>query len=483
MKFLFFITIAVVLAYPSKGQTCACESNFEWVKKTFEENDAGFQYIIDKKGQAAYNLHNQLMLDKIRNAKTMQECTEFLEEWLYFFRMCHIGIEHLAKEAPFSLNEKEKDIYELWEGDISKFEEYINSKEEIDYEGIWKARGAKIGIKKEGANYIGFIIESEVDRWKKQRLVLFRIEQAGKKLKTIFYTYDPRGDYGTPRDYGTPEFVGNNHLIIGSYLLLTRVSPRYYEDPLIEDYLKKTTRREPCVEELSTNTLYLRIPSFDPDEMKAINKVIAANKRKILKTENLIIDLRDNGGGSDVSFQKLLPLIYTNPIHVVSAEFLSTPLNVQMLLDVATSKENNILNRQMAKKMAKKMQGRLGEFVNLSNDTIVTYRRKTVYQYPEHVGIIINNECASTTEQFLLLARQSAKVKLFGADTFGCLDISNVNCVESPCKEFELCYGTSRDLRIQDMAIDGIGIPPDYYIDETIPQYKWVEFVNEILTQ
>jgi len=465
---LTVLVIAVVLAFPANGQTCTCKSNFEWVKKTFEENDAGFQHIIDKKGQDAYNLHNQLMLDKIRNAKILKECTEFLNEWLYFFRMCHIGVELLAKNDA---------VYELWEGDISQFEEYVNSKKGVDYEGIWEAKDYKIGIKKEGVNYIGFVIESEVDSWKTQGLVKFRIEPTGNKLKTVFYTRDH-----SFRNYDA-EFVGNNHLIIGSYLLLTRVSPSFFADPLMEEYLKKTTRREPCLEELNTNTLYLRIPSFDPDEEKAINKLIASNRKKILKTENLIIDLLDNGGGSDVSFQKLLPLIYTNPIHAESVEFLSTPLNVQMLLDEATSKENNILVRQMAKKMYKKMRNRLGEFVNISNDTIITYRRRTVYQYPKNVGIIINDGCASTTEQFLLFAKQSAKVKLFGANTFGCLDISNVNYVESPCKEFKLCYGTSRVINIKDVAIDGIGIRPDYYLDKTIPQYKWVEFVNDVLNQ
>jgi hypothetical protein len=31
-------------------------------------------------------------------------------------------------------------------------------------------------------------------------------------------------------------------------------------------------------------------------------------------------------------------------------------------------------------------------------------------------------------------------------------------------------------------TIDDIGIPPDYYLD-TIPQYKWVEFIAEALNQ
>jgi hypothetical protein len=55
--------------------------------------------------------------------------------------------------------------------------------------------------------------------------------------------------------------------------------------------------------------------------------------------------------------------------------------------------------------------------------------------------------------------------------------------VPSPCNEFELGYGLSKSYRIPDMAIDGKGIQPDYYIDNTIPDYKWVEFVNDVLNE
>ena len=155
MRFLFLITVAAMLAYPAKGQTCTCESTFEWTKKTFEENDAGFQYIIDRKGQAAYNIHNQLMLEKIKAAKTLTECAELLNEWLRFFRFAHIGISLLAQEAP--------DEPEMWNGNISQFVEYISAKQEADYEGIWEIGPDKIGIKREGANYVGFIVETRLD--------------------------------------------------------------------------------------------------------------------------------------------------------------------------------------------------------------------------------------------------------------------------------------------------------------------------------
>ena len=121
MRFIFLLTMAVLLAYPAKGQTCTCESNFEWVKKTIEENDAGFRHIIDRKGQAAYELHNQLVLEKIKAAKTLTECSKILNGWLNFFRSGHIGIRLLANDS------KASGVVDTWSVDIFQFKEIAST--------------------------------------------------------------------------------------------------------------------------------------------------------------------------------------------------------------------------------------------------------------------------------------------------------------------------------------------------------------------
>ncbi|MFX1705827.1 hypothetical protein PV783_17805 [Chitinophaga sp. CC14] len=63
------------------------------------------------------------------------------------------------------------------------------------------------------------------------------------------------------------------------------------------------------------------------------------------------------------------------------------------------------------------------------------------------------------------------------------LDISNTYVVDSPNKQFKLGYSLSRSLRIPDLAIDGKGITPDYYIDKSIPAVQWLNYVVGILEQ
>lgn len=74
LKIKTLLLIFIISSSFSFAQNCTCESNYEWVKKTFEENDAGYQYIIDKKGVSAYQAHNDDFLKKIKNIKSDTEC-------------------------------------------------------------------------------------------------------------------------------------------------------------------------------------------------------------------------------------------------------------------------------------------------------------------------------------------------------------------------------------------------------------------------
>ena len=466
MRILLFTVVFVFIVYPLHAQdkTCTCESHFEWIKKTFKENDAGFQHILEKKGQMAYNIHNQLMLEKIKKATTLTECTDLLLEWLKFFRSGHIYVQRLETTN----DTLDPAIYKI---DFSQFEEYISEKKEADFEGIWTTGISKIGIKKDGEIYVAFFMESELATRKPEE-VLLKIILDGDRYKTI-----------SRHNIGDPKMTGNNHIQFEGISTLKRLSPIFPEDPDYENYYKAILAREPYLEELSATMLYLRIPSFQIESKSAIDKVLEDNKDIILKTENLIIDLRNNGGGASMSFSGLIPYLYTNPIRGVNIEFLSTELNNKRSLEHSTNSNFNESTRQWYKSHYDTLQSRLGEFVSPYESEVSITQYDTVYAFPKNVGIIIDKDCVSATEQFLLFAKQSKKVKLFGTSTSGMLDVANMYYIESPCKELLFGYCLSRSLGLPEMTIDDIGLLPDFYLDKTIPQHKWVEFVNEIINQ
>src|SRR6516164_2033857 len=177
---LLLLAITVISSHVH-SQTCGCKTNFEWVKQTFETNDAGFQYIVDKKGKEAYDAHNKTFLDRATAEKDPGKCMQLLYEWMTFFRPGHIAIRPLVEKtgsnagnsapagaagsAPFA-------TWETVNEDLPKFEKYLQSKKEPDYEGIWETPPYKIGIKKYGQEYKGFIIESGADTWTKGQIKL-----------------------------------------------------------------------------------------------------------------------------------------------------------------------------------------------------------------------------------------------------------------------------------------------------------------------
>ena len=183
----------------------------------------------------------------------------------------------------------------------------------------------------------------------------------------------------------------------------------------------------------------------------------------------------------DYSYEKIIPFIYTNPIRTIGVELLSTALNNERMKGFITDPDFLEEDKKWAIESLEKLNKHIGEFVSLDSSSVDIEKFDTIYPYPKNVGIIINENNGSTTEQFLLSAKQSKKVKLFGTTTRGVLDISNMYFINSPCNDLKLGYSLSRSKRIPDMTIDNRGIQPDYYIDKTISKYEWIDFVNKIL--
>jgi len=472
MMKLFLVSLFTLFAVQKNySQACTCETNFQWVKKTFEANDAGFRYIISKKGKDAYEVHNRLYLNKIKNLPNDRACAEAIYNWIIFFRKGHIGINYLKEDTPQKDKAQKNIKLEKFGPGYKDFIQYLDQKNNsTDLEGVWVLNGYKIGIKKRNADYVGFIFESQNKTWETN------------EVKTVFNDRDGVYYPGNKiqQKITSVKRIGNTYLKLGE-VTLQKVYPITKEDEKVEKGYAQLNADKPFFERLNETTVYLRIPLFEISEKPLIDSVIAKNRDIILSTPNLIIDVRNNPGGSDVSYEQIIPFLYTNPIRTVGAEFLSTKLNNQRMLELSKNTDFDEASRKTFRKYYDTLNRSIGEFVNLSEEKITIEKMDKVLPYPKNVGIIIHQENGSTTEQFLLLARQSKKVKLFGKTTRGMLDISNVNIITSPCNDFELYYGLSKSFRIPDLAVDDIGLQPDYFIDSSIPEYGWVDHVNNML--
>ncbi len=487
MKKIIILFVMTVTILTATGQKCNCLSNLKWLIETFEKNDAGFQYVIDKKDRNAYVSHNKVFLEKAKNIKDKTDCLKLLNDWTEFFRKGHLQVVfnqgNGLKDIGLQSKAKKPKLFEyapVYDIDLKQFKNYVSHlKVKNGFEGIWYSAPYTVGIIKDkdnpGGSYVGFIIKSGNPAWSPRQIKL-------KIYKTEDGHYDMTYYMGnhTPVDIKNVELLGNNYLLAG-FIILKRLEPELEPDKQLDLFYKSMSAKTPFIEKISGNTVLLRIPSFMFDQKKAIDSLLDANKDLITKTPNLIIDLRNNGGGSDQSYEKLIPFLYTNPIRVVGLEYLSTELNNQRMLNFINNPDFSEEDKKWAKESYEKLSKHLGEFVNLDDEIVSVITKDTIFPYPQNIGILINKNCGSTTEQFLLAAKQSKKVKLFGTTTTGALDISNLNMTVSPCGEYQLWYGLTKSFRIPGMAIDDIGIQPDFYFDRTIKPYEWIKKTLEIL--
>jgi hypothetical protein len=487
---LLAILLVIMANYASYCQDCNCITHFKWLKSSFEENDAGFKYILASKGTAAYAFHNKLIEDKIGVAKTHAACLSAMQEWLRFFRKGHAYIiqsqSSISKSGVTKLPDDTTYIRKMlanWpvaEINLSEFEKYLNTRQAQDYEGVWDAPPYKIVVKKIDSGFIGVLINDVPPFWKSGQIKL-EIKNNNENLKGIVYRRDH-----TKVESNNIEFIGQNYLDIADFRL-QRVTPKLQTEKEVMDYLKSSGSRAAYIQVLDSNTLYLRIPSFELDQKKAIDSVLESNKNLLVRTPNLIIDIRGNGGGSDLSFANITPYLFTNHITKSGVEYFSTLLNNQRMFDFFNSPKYQTLFTEKQKKWAKQsydsLQKHVGKFVYIDESFIDEKVDSIKQRFPQQVGIIIDENVGSSAEQFLLAAKQSKKVKLFGTPTFGALDIANMYSLTSPCNEYVLGYSLSRSRRLPQYPLDDRGIQPDFFIAKNIPRFKWVQYVKNILEE
>jgi C-terminal processing protease CtpA/Prc len=244
----------------------------------------------------------------------------------------------------------------------------------------------------------------------------------------------------------------------------------YFNDKHISIQSNSTTPAEaedtesyPYFEKIDEETVLIRIPSFLPRYYEAINELIQEHHEVLTNTPNLVLDLRGNGGGSDECFSALLPYVCPESINVVGADVRATQGNIEYLRELTKIHEFPEDALSQINDLTELMAKSLGGFVEMVPTQ--TMPLGEVFAKPQKVAICIDEKCASSTEQFVIFALESPKVTLFGENTAGCIDFSNVVPAQTPSKNWTLFYPISRSKRIPLHQIDGLGIEPHVRLD------------------
>lgn len=474
------------IAAPASAQPCDCPATFSWMVSNFEENDAGYQLVVDRKGEAAYAEHVAAYRAKAMEAREPLACAVLLNEWLQWFRRGHIGIgltEHGqaamrptpgAAAQPTALPATR--TMKLTEAELVKRLRKAGTALH-PLEGVWTMGAYRVGIvrqPKDPSRLDAVILASQNKNWQPGMVKAELLQSDGRCTGTFFMgDHSPRAVEAT--------LLGTSGGLLEMNGIWQRQFPPAELTRMEQLHLRMLDAGAPFLLPLSERTLYLRIPSFAFAQKALIDSVLAANDALIRRTDNLIIDIRNGTGGSDASYGGLIPYLYTQPIRSVGVKLRATELNAGGYEAYADMLGRDTDDGRECLAIAARMRAALGGWIEHDEQPWTVDSAHTVSPFPKRVGIVCNGNNGSTDEQFLLDARTSAKVKLFGHPTFGTLDASNMRQVTSPDGCYELGYTMSLSHRLPRMPVDAMGIQPDHYLDEGIPELEWVDYVRKVL--
>jgi len=451
---LFFNTSA-------NAQSCDCKKEFLHVKGLIENNYAGFNDKQSIMTKTEYEKKTAVFESLAANHDYNEQCLLIISQYLDIFKDDHIQVStsfDAGKQDTAFINQR-------------KFinhppDKLISLASAKNTEGIYLLNydsAYKIAVVKEHNtlfDYSGVIVESKLPSWKKGMIKFVAKHVNDSLLKGLLYMRNhlPKVEWF---------YLGKNS-IGGDWQREGTV-----RNTITNEYVPVSSKK------LSDKTFYIRISTFNSANAKRIDSLLKANNDIINNTPNLVLDLRNNGGGSDFSYASLLPLIYSGVVRNIGLDVLSTDVNIagwKKLLDDENIPEES---KRSITVMIQKMESNKGKLVNIVDDEIDSAYK--ILPFPKRVAILINKGSASTTEQFLLYAMQSSKVTLLGENTQGTLDYSNMREIPFACMPYILRVATTRSRRLDmQQGIDNVGIKPNKYL---APGTDWIEEARKLLEQ
>jgi hypothetical protein len=460
-KWIIVILITTLTLSAYSQNDCDCKNVLEQLTIKVEKEYPGFSEKT--KDSLAYTSFKKQLLESASGFNN-DECIGILKKYINYFKDGHLAIN---KKVSGNINYQTN----LIDIDLNNFNKYLEESRD-SVEGIWTSGGYKVGIIKKNNIYTAFIISSQNSSWKAKENK-FNIKENGV---AVYY----RGDHSPVDDTC---IIHKNCIIYfknsGAAFVKEFPAPQLTGEKITE-VLNELEGF--YIKPISEKTVLLRIPSFDYPYTERIELLIESNKQLLNQYENLIIDLRGNGGGTDYSYRPILPYLYTNPVRYLSGEYLVTQTLIDGLLNwVNTADKNKYADEiESVKSDIKRMEGNIGKYIPYSEEGNFGFTKQdSVYSYPKKVAILTDKGCGSSTEKFLLDSKQSKKVKIFGTPTYGAVDYVSLREFKLNCNNYSLYMPTVRMMRLPDYPLDNIGIQPDIYLDKYIKD--WVLYAKEYL--
>ena len=467
----------------TKAQTNECIKDFDFLVQKIKADYPGYSTKVTAKTAPELAKLEQELRKKIQIYP--DSCRRYLSIYTDWFKDHHLRISGIRSSSKVASSKPELK-YKMISADSLK----ILQSRKSTAEGIWHTYIGDIAIARStnGQDYIGTSISFR--NYEKNQIVFTLTPKEQNEYDLITYPYY---DHYKPSK-GKASIRLNDKIIElhdDNIRLARKTNSETYDNALLASYFPEFPNGSntfPLAMQLSDSTFYLRIPSFGDDRG---NKLTKKHWKEITSTPNLIIDIRNNGGGQDNYYSLLSDLVYSQTYENKGVEWYATKNNIKFYEDLIKNGELKGGEEGLlwTKTLMAEMKKNIGGFVvhpMMGKDKMIS--KDTMYTYPKRIGIIINGGNASSAEQFILTAKHSSKVTLFGNEnTAGVLDYSNVRGENFPSNKYELLSPMTRSRRLPNNPIDYVGIAPDIIIPYPATEQlfgrldQWAYFVQNYL--
>lgn len=474
MRIILTIAITFFSTYLIAQKKCDCLKVLDYITNQIEKNSASYAHqVIEYKRQNEYNKHKTQTLKIATEITTEKECLGIVQYYLSFLRDSHQKLYVTNEYYPFKSFNDTTSVKKFLQENVENHKLKKNNSKKIL--GNWHYKNGLFSVqiqknKHKGREYIGVLTENFNNNnqflgYKGDLKIEFYKNYKGE-LFAIFWSFGQK-----PSSYKVE--------LNGDTLKLGRSLTFYRNDKDIKKVDDFTPSDSTYFKELSRATNYIKINTFDYENKSLIDSIIKMNRQKLVSKENLIIDVRNNGGGSDLSYYPLLPFImdkksYQNPIAAssiwVSNDNFQNYYNERYMYGINTKQDSLNADREIEE--LRKHIGGFEPFVK------TTSKIDLIYSYPKKVYIIQNRGVASSTEGFILTAQQSDKVKTYGENTGGYVSYGEWRKLEIPNFPAWISMTQKKMIFYDDSDFETIGIQPDIELNPDFEK-DWTNIVQK----
>ncbi len=468
------IILCLLISYLGISQNdCSCATELEFVIDYYETNLPGFKDNVHEGTQAEYDDLKRTVREEATKVRLASACYKVLVYYVEYFRDNHSTIRMKIE----GLDESDQDLVDSFyqtaqyksRETIALTEQDLQQYEADDIRGIYQTKDgyykvAVIENKGPLRDYVGVIVESKSKLWKPGHVKFELKQKKDGKLDAFSYMRNHSLRY-------TANYFNGFGMLGNAWYKTTHLDQTNHA---------LNTGNKIDFKLLQDSVAYMYIPTFSGRYSASLDSFYQANKKVIENTPYLIIDVRNNGGGSDNNVMPLLDYIYTNPIQGDQVDMFVTEANTGIWRKWTEDAKKDSKNfsksdiKWFEKELSAMEKTPPGTFISRSKGRML--RRKVNPNKPKKVAVLYNRNCASSCESLLFLAKESANTILVGENSGGYVGYGENGSIKTPCYEFTLtCTMTRYD---KQRAFEVIGIPPKFRLDY---EKDWIEQTIQFL--